>query len=308
MAYKHFKEKCLCGQILIIAIFIFFAQPLFAEFHEYDHYRGWFFHNEKYPQEEETPKPKKEVITPSPSVQTPKAESQKKVLSATEQVGVFRDSLEEAKNRAILNPTPENMQAWLYQQRAMWNQTDLFSKVFKEVVFSDQKLGSARNHPTSNYAINAFAQEKHMAYMKITERLSDIGQMFFFFDESPHSKAQVNPLKILQEKYHIAFFSISIDGGEIEGIENYRVDNGISKKIGVTKYPSLYFVVPKTNQLFFISEGAISTDSMVERLIVVAKRANLVPEEMIPSGFNTNPDNTFDSVNDYIRRNEDDSF
>ena len=290
--------------IFIIFMFLGFMSTFsYAGFHEYDHYRGWFFGNEEY-EEEKEPKPIEKALVPKEKKQD-KRESEKKKppITATEQMELFQKSFEEAKNRAVLNPTYENVREWLYQQRAMWNQADQFSKVFKEVVFSDHTLGSTRNFPTSNYSADAFAIEREMKILEVLKILSQKGQLFFFFDSTcPHSQAQVMPLNNLKKKYGIEYFAISVDGNNIEGLENFRVDNGISHNFGVRMVPALYFVVPKTRELFFISEGILSTASIVERLVVVAKQGNLVPHSIIPQQFNTDKKDNFIDVKDYIRR------
>ena len=71
---------------------------------------------------------------PAPE-EIPEPEKALKELSATEEIEAFREYADELKHRAILDPTPENVQAYMEVNTQMAQMAARFSAVWQRVLF-----------------------------------------------------------------------------------------------------------------------------------------------------------------------------
>ncbi len=87
---------------------------------------SWHFYCDPEPEPEEEPQP--EVTAPSPTPDTPPVtpvDEPEEIMTARERLAVFSESVEEAKAEAILDPTIENLVAYIegsqrHRNQAVW--------------------------------------------------------------------------------------------------------------------------------------------------------------------------------------------
>jgi conjugal transfer pilus assembly protein TraF len=76
------------------------------------------------------------------------------------------------------------------------------------------------------------------------------------------SQAFAQVVKAFAAKYHWEVLAISIDGTKIEGFSHIKENNGIAEQLGISKYPCLIVVNPKTQALFPVAFGPVSLDQI----------------------------------------------
>jgi conjugal transfer pilus assembly protein TraF len=95
----------------------------------------------------------------------------KEVISPSEQLAVIRKELDNQLATAILNPTPENVTAYIQAQQKWLLQSELFAKVWSLAVLNNPQLDATIDHPISQYGI---AVSKEIAYEKRTELIKQL--------------------------------------------------------------------------------------------------------------------------------------
>ncbi|MCX7100910.1 MAG: conjugal transfer protein TraF, partial [Methylobacter sp.] len=122
-----------------------------------DKERGWFWYEEPVLDEDVAePEP---LLPEPPPIQEKKAEPEPakppeaKPLSAE----WFRKNMEKYRDKAIDEPTPQNVSAYMYLQRVMLDKAEKFTEVSQQVVMSDPVLDENSRRPIATFG--AFAMD-----------------------------------------------------------------------------------------------------------------------------------------------------
>lgn len=207
--------------------------------------RGWYYYDD--------PKPE--------SVQ---AESKlpPKYKSYTEFNEAVKREFEEIQNRAIYNPTPENIQAYNEALRAVSNNAVRFGMLSVTQNWQDPNAGismSAANGAGLQLDLN-----------KQREQIADIVKryaLFYFIDKDcKYCSVEANELKRMEYTYNITVRVISMDGSTLQQYPNPTLDNGISKKLGVKEAGELMAFDSNNNKTTILGFGYVHFDQIVQRL------------------------------------------
>lgn len=207
---------------------------------------GWFFYKEK-------PAPPKlmpeEPRTHEPSI--PSSEASKPAHQRIKEHG------ERLLGHAMVNPTEENVRAYMIYQKAMLDGADRFSKVWERVLAKNPDL-YLKNFSSEGTSDDISKNIKILA--------KEAGIFFFFRSDCPHCHKQVFSIKQLQERYGFRVLAVSLDGGVIPELQSItKVDNGISQRVGIKAVPAIYLAFPEENRFEPISQGGYLSIIDIER-------------------------------------------
>ena len=73
-------------------------------------------------------------------------------------------------------------------------------------------------------------------------------------------------MKEFTKKYSWQVIAISCDGTFISGFENNQMDHGITQRLGVKNFPSLFIVEPKNQINLPVAFGLSSVDQIEENI------------------------------------------
>lgn len=243
---------------------------------------GWHWYNETYPEDKE-PKEnieinnnvekdeeKNEIEADSKDIKDDK-NLNKKRKTATYQMEQLRKSVQEAKARAILYPTVENMRAYLILQNYVTNQALLFTKAWKETLLAYPELDYSILHPTQNSA-------QHIIYAEISKREKEAmrafgmkyGLFFFYRGKEALDRALAPIIEAFGRENNIALIPISVDGKKIDVFGNNYINNGQAEKLGIKHLPALILVDPKNKKVIPLNYGFISEAELRRRFLQVA--------------------------------------
>lgn len=93
------------------------------------------------------------------------------------------------------------------------------------------------------------------------------GFFFFYSSSCPHCQRFAPQLKQFSEQYGFKVVAISIDGGYLPSFPDAVVDNGQKHSFGVTLLPSLFLVNPTLHRAALVTEGAVSNEELITRLL-----------------------------------------
>lgn len=187
-------------------------------------------------------------------------------------------------DRAIDDPTPDNVRAALYMQRAMMDKAGAFTDQAQRVVIGDPYLDEISRRPLATYAANRanrIAKEEQQAVL--TELSKEVGIYFFYSSTCKFCIAQAPVLKALERRYGMKVLPISLDGMPLPGDEypEYQIDGGQAQMLGVERTPALFLVKPELgfpDGFLSIAQGAISMEDAENRITLVAQNAGWIDD------------------------------
>lgn len=238
---------------------------------------GWFFYDDPEPTiepEPETPKEPPKVIEAEAEEEKPQGP---KPLSAA----WFRENLDTYRDKALDDPTPENVRMYFYLQRVMMDKADTFSQVAQQVVVTDPLLDENSRSPRASFAAIENRRQAFTAKEDVVRLISKRAGLYFFFaSHCPYCHKQAPILSAMEQAYGLKIAAVSIDHKPMPGnlYTEFTPDNGQAKALGVVSTPALYLVKPGEAVVPLV-QGAISESELLDRIIVAAKAAKIITEE-----------------------------
>lgn len=238
---------------------------------------GWFWYQEPPVEIEEEPVPP--VVAESATAQPvePQKPSGPRVFS----VAWLKEKVPAARERAIDDPTPENMQAYYYLQRIVLDKAQRFADVSRFITISDPLIDESIRRSTSSFAANEQTRAAGVSQQQVLTKISQKAGLFFFFKANCDlciRQAQV--LKSFKNQSEFTIIPVSLDGSFLEGnpFGLYQRDNGQARRLGITDAPALALAIPpKTAKV--VSFAPIAADALKGRIVLVAKNINLISDE-----------------------------
>jgi len=284
--------------------------PVFAYKNSFffNHEEGWFFYNEHFDEELE------QNATLPKITQSPKPEQQpEQDQNATKPEGPpvlsalwIKENLEKYKLRAIDNPTPENVAAFLYIQRVMLDKSQRFSDEVRHVVQMDPLLDQNTRRPIAyygGYLANRLALKKQKELLRKIAKQAGI--FFFFQGGCSHCEIQAPNLKLLHDRYGFTIFPISLNGLPLKNniFPDFLTDSGQAEALGVIKTPAMFLGHPASNTIIPLGQSTLAIDQLRERILVAARDAGWITKQEFNEARKVNFEMALDLTPDDIPQN-----
>lgn len=251
------------------------------------HAEGWFWYKDpkkklvkEAPAESPKPseKPKIEVLEAPAAVASPPG-------PAPMSVEWFQENFDEIQNRAINNPTPDNVAAFYAVHQQMMHRAAKFADVGQQVLlqypgldprnrFSNSVSGEKNRQQTlSNFNQNIFAKLKELN-----------GGLMFFYDNSAFSQQMADTVAGIARRFDVDIQPISTDGSEIPDktiaslMLNSIEDEGLSKVVNVPFAPAVAIAIPP-DRVQVVAYGTLSTNRVLARIPATANLMGLISED-----------------------------
>mgnify|MGYP000588381577 FL=1 len=185
----------------------------------------------------------------------------------TQQIEKQRKNLETKLHTAIIEPTRENIIAYIMAQKALMDQSQRFSEAWKEVVLTTPSLDETLIHPVDQNARHIYYVEKNKDLSKRIKALAhDYGLFFFFRQNCPYCHQFAPIVKHFAGKHDWSVLPISLDGGSLPEFPQAKRDNGIAQKLQIQHVPALVALHPKSGKLIPLAYGLVSESEIEERV------------------------------------------
>lgn len=216
-----------------------------------------------YCQVEETkPVAKKERQPPT------KAKTREEI--ALEEIEKLRKELEAKRALAIMQPTQENIKAYIAAQEAMMSRASVFSDVWRRVVWQNPELNYELKRPVNNAAIATYTNTRKATEKRTLDEINKEWGLFFFFrSDCPYCHRMAPTLKFLSETYGITVLPVSVDGGGLPEYPNPQRDNGMVARLGIRQVPMLVLGNIRDKRLIPLGSGVISAQDVIERIYIL---------------------------------------
>jgi conjugal transfer pilus assembly protein TraF len=207
--------------------------------------------------------------------QDPKADqpsSEKTQQDPSKQMQSLQISIKRAMDNAILNPTPENIKAYIEIQNRVAAQASVFADVWRRALWTYPQLDYSLAHPTNQTAKHAYLDKERAKMESAIHMLSKTDGLFFFFKGSCPYCHQMAPLvKSFAEHYGFSIIPISMDGDALPEFPNAKLNQSVAAQLHVTAVPALFMVNPNLHRIIPIASGLISADELIQRTYLLTQ-------------------------------------
>ena len=224
--------------------------------------RGWFWY-ETLPDKLDD-KPVKELETSKAPVT---AFTEPKTMEEAQKM------LKSFKERAIMEQSEESIVAYIQMQNWINEKSESFSKKWQLVLWKNPELDYSQKNPTSSRAVLVKRGEDiKESKNKLKSISDDYGLFFVFRSDCPFCHKMAPIVKSFALKNDFSVFPISQDGVGLPEYPKPRADNGLSKKMNITRVPALFLVNPKRKDIIPISFGLLSHSELTKRIISITDK------------------------------------
>lgn len=243
-----------------------------------DKARGWFWY-------EQAPEPTKPKKKPPSRKAAPANPSPKNQISGTPKPvplssAWFRKELSVYRDRAIDDPTLENVATYYYLQRVMLDKAQRFTDAARYVVMSDPQLDENTRRPIATYAANEANQWASSASEQALNTIAQTaGLLFFFRSDCRYCHVQAPILTLLQQRFGFHIYAVSLDGKPMPNglFGDFHQDLGQAQQLGVISTPAIFLMYPP-HKIVPITQSAVSLDELVGRILLAANEIGVIGE------------------------------
>ncbi|MBP9691736.1 MAG: type-F conjugative transfer system pilin assembly protein TraF [Alphaproteobacteria bacterium] len=204
--------------------------------------------------------------------ETPKRGSTSSSPTPTAKIEAQRKALEQKLHAAIVEPTRENLIAYIIAQKALMDQSQKFSESWQRVVMTTPALDETLIHPVDQNALHVYYEEKNKELTKRIKGLSQSYGLFFFFKGNcPYCHQFAPVVKHFAAKHGWSVLAVSLDGGTLPDFPHARRNNGIAERFQVAHVPALIALHSGSGQTIPLAYGLVA-ESEIERRVELLTR------------------------------------
>ena len=190
-----------------------------------------------------------------------------------EQMNAVRATIQRALNKAVIEPTHDNVKAYISLQNQLMSQSGKFSNTWEGILLENPSLDYSLIHPTNNIARQVESDQENLKEEAAILALAKQSGLFFFYRSTcPYCQRFAPIVKNFAERYGVTVIPITTDGVSLPEFPNSFIDQGQKETFHVTVEPSLFAVNPYTHQAYPVSYGLISEADLKKRILDIATR------------------------------------
>lgn len=246
-----------------------------AETYWRDRERGWFWYQDP-PRDFELKEP------PKSEPPAPVAKPAETLPPELTQFEALQKHLEQLEHIAYISPTEENVRRYLLLKTEVVDKASRFADVWQRVVWATPDLDpTVTGRPVTAKALEVFRSEGQREQERTAASLAGTHALLFFFrSDCPYCHQFAPMLTQFHAKYGIDIVPISMDGGALPDFPKPRMDNGISARLNVQRWPALFLMDPAAAKITPIGYGVLAESELLERLYTITRPE---ADKMVPS-------------------------
>lgn len=192
--------------------------------------------------------------------------------TAAERLRAIGAELEELKARAVLEPTPDNVTAYIRFQREQLNRASTFADIWQRAIWQNPELDYTLQRPVSAVAKRAWTDQRKGDRDRVLAAISQRYGVFYFFASNCAACTVSSPIiKGVADRFGITVMAVSMDGGPNPTFPNYLVNTGQYEQMGLSGNvtPALVLFDTVTRRPLPIGYGIMSQDEVMERIFTL---------------------------------------
>lgn len=195
--------------------------------------------------------------------------------SATSQLDAVTAELRELKAKAILEPTPANVTAYIRFQREQLDRASLFSDVWQRAIWQDPDLDYTLQRPVSTLGKRQWQDARGAERNAVMAHLSERYGLFYFFAQGCGACEVMSPIvQSVATTWHITVRAISTDGGPSRHFPAYTVETNQRSRMGLEPKitPAVVLWDAAKGQAIPIGYGVMSADELQDRIYLLTSK------------------------------------
>lgn len=195
------------NRYLLFSLLLLASAVVRADFDPYysDRHHGWFYHEDP---PAPTPKRAPEPVKPAPP---PPAAPAKPAEPAPLSVAWIKQNLEQAKIRAIDDPSRENLEAYFAIQRVYFDKSSKFASAYQDAL-KVSAFDENTNWSAAQFGQQAAAQAVTDSQGRLMKQVAKVAGLWMFYRaDCSYCKAEVPVLLNLQDVYGIKTLPVAMD-------------------------------------------------------------------------------------------------
>jgi len=208
--------------------------------------RGWYWYEVLEPDEEETPAP--EASPPVAAAST--------ALSPREILAEQGERWEDAMAAAVLEPTPENLRAYMELTAAMQDQAQGFATSFQRHLWVAPEFDTSLQRPVAPEALMAANEVELETQVRQLEAIAERrGLIYFFRSDCPYC-VRFSPIVARFAAAHgFTIIPVTMDGKGLPDFPTPEPNVALAGQLGVETVPAVYLVDPEENRIAPVAFG-----------------------------------------------------
>ena len=219
---------------------------------------GWHFYCDREERAEEPP-----PAAPAPATAPP---------PATGRIRELRHALEEARAKAVLEPSTENVAAYLHLQRDTLQRAAAFSDAFRRTVWATPALDYTLKRPVGALAKRLWSDERREARAAALAGLNERYGLIYLGHAGCTACEVFGPLlRAFSLRFRLDVLAVSMTGEPLEAWPEAVPDNGRAARLGLGQapVPALVLFDSETQRVIPVGFGVLAEDQMAERIFAL---------------------------------------
>ena len=192
--------------------------------------------------------------------------------TATERIEAMRRALKEARATAILEPTTENVAAYLRLQQETLQRAATFSDVFRRTVWAAPGLDYTLRRPVGALAKRLWSDERRAERDAALARLGErYGLIYLGHAGCAGCKVFGPLLRAFSSRHGLDVLAVSLTGEALEGWPEAVADNGRAARLGLgdAPVPAVVLFDTKTKRVLPVGFGVMAEDQLAMRIFAL---------------------------------------
>lgn len=204
---------------------------------------------------------------------TPSAEpSATPAVPAAQRLKAIGAELEEMKAKAILEPSQENVSAYIAFQREQLDRASSFADVWRRAVWQNPDLDYTLQRPVNLLGKRAWLDQRRQDRERVMAGIARRYGVFYFYSSSCAACEVFSPImRGVADRFGITVMAVSMDGGPSAAFPRFLVDTGQYESMGLTgkQVPALVLYDTQTKRPMPIGYGVMAADEVMDRIFTL---------------------------------------
>ena len=192
--------------------------------------------------------------------------------AATARILAMRRALEEARAAAILDPSTENVAAYLVLQKEALGRAAAFSDAFRRTVWANSDLDYTLTRPVGALAKRLWSDERRAERDAALARLGERYGLIYLGHAGCGGCRVFGPLlRAFALRYRLDVLAVSMTGEALEGWPEAVPDDGRAARLGLdgAPMPAVVLFDTETKRVLPVAFGVVAEDQLAMRIFAL---------------------------------------
>jgi len=215
---------------------------------------GWFWYHDPAPQRSDA------ALPPRPDAEPPPSADPRDLIKAQ------REALERAMAQAVLNPTPDNLSAYLELNYQTIRQAGRFADAWQHALWTRPALDHTLVSPVGAGAYLQADEQAALQEARLQSASKQYGLLFFFRGSCGYCHRLGPILKAFAQRYGFEVIAVSLDGGTLPEFPHPQPNVAAASQLLVDAVPAVFLVNAATRTVVPSVFGYVGFSELAQRI------------------------------------------